>query len=61
MTTLPMSDLWIEALYKVEFNVNPTEFLEKIKNFLPKTKREKLDICVIEKRNICLLNKFSII
>ena len=41
MTTLPMTDPWIEALYKIEFNANPTEFLEKIKNSLPKTKREK--------------------
>ena len=39
MTTLPMSDPWIEALYKVEFNANPTEFLEKIK----KEKKEQLN------------------
>jgi len=42
MTTLPMNDPWIEALYKVEFNANPTEFLEKIKKlFTEEKKREK--------------------
>jgi len=42
MTTLPMTDPWIEALYKIEFNANSTEFLEKIKKlFTEDKKREK--------------------
>jgi len=41
MTILPMTDPWIEALYKVEFNANPTEFLEKIKKLFTEDKKRK--------------------
>ena len=52
MTTLPMSDPWIEALYKVEFNANPTEFLEKIKKLFTEDKKR-------EKRVIELLKQYE--
>ena len=49
MTTLPMTDPWIEALYKLEFNANPTEFLEKIKKlFTEDKKREKQNTPVVQ-------------
>jgi len=42
MTTLPMTDPWVETLYNVEFNANPEKFLEKIKKlFAEDKKREK--------------------
>ena len=52
MTTLPMTDPWIEALYKVEFNANPTEFLEKIKKLFTEDKKR-------EKRTVELLKQFE--
>ena len=52
MTTLPMSDTWIEALYKVEFNANPTEFLEKIKKLFTEDKKR-------EKRVVELLKQYE--
>ena len=52
MTTLPMSDPWIEALYKVEFNANPTEFLEKIKKLFTEDKKR-------EKRVVQLLKQYE--
>jgi len=52
MTTLPMNDPWIEALYKVEFNANPTEFLEKIKKLFTEDKKR-------EKRVVELLKQYE--
>lgn len=52
MTTLPMTDPWIEALYKVEFNANPTEFLEKIKKLFTEDKKR-------EKRIVELLKQYE--
>jgi len=52
MTTLPMTDPWIEALYKVEFNANPTEFLEKIKKLFTEDKKR-------EKRTVELLKQYE--
>jgi len=53
MTTLPMTDPWIEAaLYKVEFNANPTEFLEKIKKLFTEDKKR-------EKRVVELLKQYE--
>lgn len=52
MTTLPMTDPWIEALYKVEFNANPTAFLEKIKKLFTEDKKR-------EKRVIELLKQYE--
>jgi DNA-directed RNA polymerase specialized sigma subunit len=49
MTTLPITDPWIEALYKVEFNANPSAFLEKIKKlFAEEKKREKKIISLLK-------------
>jgi len=52
MTTLPMNDPWIEALYKLEFNANPTEFLEKIKKLFTEDKKR-------EKRVVELLKQYE--
>jgi len=52
MTTLPMSDPWIEALYKVEFNANPTKFLKKIKKLFTEDKKR-------EKRIVELLKQYE--
>jgi DNA-directed RNA polymerase specialized sigma subunit len=47
-----MNDPWIEALYKVEFNANPTEFLEKIKKLFTEDKKR-------EKRVVELLKQYE--
>jgi DNA-directed RNA polymerase specialized sigma subunit len=47
-----MTDPWIEALYKIEFNANPTEFLEKIKKLFTEDKKR-------EKRVISLLKQYE--
>jgi len=52
MTTLPMNDPWIEALYRVEFNANPTEFLEKVKKLFTEDKKR-------EKRVVELLKQYE--
>lgn len=52
MTTLHMTDPWIEALYKVEFNANPHKFLEKIKKLLTEEKKR-------EKRVVDLLKQYE--
>ena len=52
MTTLPMSDPWIEALYRVEFNANPTEFLQKVKKLFTEDKKR-------EKRVVELLKQYE--
>ena len=52
MTTLPMTAPWIEALYKIEFNANPTAFLEKIKKLFTEDKKR-------EKRVIKLLKQYE--
>jgi len=44
MTTLPMTDPWIEALYKIEFNANPTAFLEKIKKLFTEDKKRVVEL-----------------
>lgn len=42
MTTIPMTDPWMENLYNVEFNANPNKFFEKVKQLLAEDrKREK--------------------
>jgi len=52
MTTLPMTDPWIEALYRIEFNANPSAFLEKIKKLFTEEKKR-------EKRIINLLRQYE--
>jgi predicted HTH domain antitoxin len=47
-----MTDPWIEALYKVEFNANPTAFLEKIKKLFTEDKKR-------EKRVVELLKQYE--
>ena len=47
-----MTDPWIEALYKIEFNANPTAFLEKIKKLFTEDKKR-------EKRVIELLKQYE--
>jgi len=47
-----MTDPWIEALYKVEFNANPKEFLEKIKKLFTEDKKR-------EKRVVELLKQYE--
>ena len=47
-----MTDPWIEALYKIEFNANPTAFLEKIKKLFTEDKKR-------EKRVVELLKQYE--
>ena len=52
MTTIQISDPWFEALYKREFEDNPTKFIETIKTLLME-KYQK------EKRVVFLLNQYK--
>jgi DNA-directed RNA polymerase specialized sigma subunit len=45
-----MTDPWIEALYKIEFNANPTEFLEKIKKLFTEDKKREERVIELLKR-----------
>ncbi len=50
MTTLRMTDPWIETLYRVEFNANPHKFLEKIKKLLTEEKRREKKVVELLKQ-----------
>ena len=52
MNAIPMTDPWVDNIYRVEFNADPTKFFEKIKRLLTEDKRR-------EKRVIQLLQQYE--
>lgn len=52
MNAIPMTDPWIDNIYRVEFNADPTKFLEKIKRLLTEDKKK-------EKRIVELLKQYK--
>ena len=50
MTNIPMTDPWMESLYKADFNTNSTDFFKKVKSlFVEERKREKKVISLLER------------
>ena len=52
MNTIPMTDPWVDKIYRVEFNADPTKFFEKIKKLLTEDKKK-------EKRVVELLKQYE--
>ena len=52
MNAIPMTDPWVNNVYKVEFNADPTKFFEKIKKLLSEDKKR-------EKRIVELLKQYE--
>jgi DNA-directed RNA polymerase specialized sigma subunit len=52
MNAIPMTDPWVDNIYKVEFNADPIKFFEKIKRLLTEDKKK-------EKRVVELLKQYE--
>jgi predicted DNA-binding protein YlxM (UPF0122 family) len=52
MNAIPMTDPWVDNIYRVEFNADPTKFFEKIRKLLTEDKKR-------EKRVVELLKQYE--
>ena len=52
MNAIPMTDPWVDNIYKVEFNADPIKFFEKIKRLLTEDRKK-------EKRVVELLKQYE--
>ena len=52
MNAIPMTDPWVDNIYRVEFNADPTKFFEKVRRLLTEDKKK-------EKRVVALLKQYE--
>lgn len=52
MNAIPMTDPWVDNIYRVEFNADPTKFFEKVRKLLTEDKKK-------EKKIVALLKQYE--